>query len=212
MAEIKFYTPEGFKALQDELEYLRTVRVEENKKEISTARSFGDLSENSEYDEAKAEQGQIHARIAELDEMSYRRELWDHRPLTDFWRVGKGYSKKLEDNGFYTMGDIARASLNERMEDRLYKLFGVNAELLIDHAWGHESCTMKDIKKYKPENNSLGAGQVLMEPYTYEKAKVVLKEMVDNLCLDLVEKGLVTDVLYNNPFFGASISQIHTTN
>jgi len=130
-------------------------------------------------------------RIAELDEMSYRKILWAHEPLTDFWRVGPAYMRRLAKYGIHTMGDVARFSL--RSDGVLYDEFGINAELLIDHAWGHESCTMKDIKKYKPENNSLGAGQVLMEPYTYEKAKVVLKEMVDNLCLDLVEKGLVTD-------------------
>lgn len=136
-------------------------------------------------------------RIAELDEMSYRRQLWDHRPLTDFWRVGKGYAKKLEENGLFTMGDIARCSLGKAEdfynEELLYKLFGINAELLIDHAWGWEPCAMSDIKNYRPENNSISSGQVLMEPYTAEKAKIILREMTEALSLDLVDKGLVTD-------------------
>lgn len=132
-------------------------------------------------------------RIAELDEEAYRRELWTHRPLTDFWRVGKGYSKKLEANGIFTMGDVARCSLRD--EERLYKLFGINAELLIDHAWGWEPCTIADIKAYKPESNSIGSGQVLQCPYTFEKAKVVVREMTESLVLDLVRKGLVTDQL-----------------
>ena len=129
-------------------------------------------------------------RIAELDEMSYRRELWSHKPLTDFWRVGHGYARKLEEHRLYTMGDIARCS--ERNEELLYRLFGVNAELLIDHAWGWEPCTMKDIKEYRPEENSIGSGQVLQSPYTAEKARLVVKEMADSLSLDLVEKKLVT--------------------
>ena len=130
-------------------------------------------------------------RIAELDEMSYRQILWTHEPLTDFWRIGKGYTRRLEKYGIHTMGDVARFSL--KSDGILYDEFGINAELLIDHAWGYEPCTMKDIKAYKPVNNSLSSGQVLSEPYTYEKAKVVCKEMIDNMCLDLVEKGLVTD-------------------
>ena len=130
-------------------------------------------------------------RIAELDEMRFRRELWAHRPLTDFWRVGRGYARKLEQHGLFTMGDIARQSL--RNEDLLYKLFGINAELLIDHAWGYEPCTIADIKSYRPESNSLSSGQVLHCPYTAEKAKLVLREMADLLALDLVDKGLVTD-------------------
>jgi DNA polymerase V len=136
-------------------------------------------------------------RIAELDEMSYRRSLWTHRPLTDFWRVGRGYAKKLEKQSLYTMGDIARCSLGQPTdyynEDLLYKMFGVNAELLIDHAWGWEPCTMAEIHAYKPNSNGLGAGQVLMSPYTFGKAKVVIREMTDLLALDLVDKGMVTD-------------------
>ncbi|MBQ8812932.1 MAG: DNA methylase [Lachnospiraceae bacterium] len=136
-------------------------------------------------------------RIAELDEMSYRRLLWDHRPLTDFWRVGAGYAKKLEAHGMYTMGDIARCSIGKpgeyHNEDLLYKLFGINAELLIDHAWGWEPCTMADIKAYKPESSSVGSGQVLHCPYPSEKAKLIVREMTDLLVLDLVDKGLVTD-------------------
>ncbi len=136
---------------------------------------------------------QYGVRIAKLTEMSYRRLFWDHRPLTDFWRVGAGYARKLEWCGLYTMGDIARCSLEN--EDLLYKLFGVNAELLIDHAWGWEPCTMADIKAYKPESKSIGSGQVLQCPYSYEKARLVVKEMADQLALDLVDKGLVTDQL-----------------
>ena len=130
-------------------------------------------------------------RIAELDEMSYRKELWTHEPLSDFWRIGKGYMRRLAKYNIHTMGDVARFSL--RADGTLYDEFGINAELLIDHAWGYEPCTMKDIKSYVPSAHSLGAGQVLMEPYTYEKAQVVCKEMVDSLCLELVDKGLVTD-------------------
>ena len=136
-------------------------------------------------------------RIAELDELSYRRLLWNHRPLTDFWRVGRGYVKRLEKVGLYTMGDVARCSLGRSdefyNEELLYKLFGVNAELLIDHAWGWEPCTIAQIKAYRPQTNSLGSGQVLHCPYTSEKAKLVVREMTDMLVLDLVDKGLVTD-------------------
>ena len=138
-------------------------------------------------------------RIAKLDEMSYRRLLWTHEPLTDFWRVGHGYANKLWKHGIYTMGDIARCSVGKQgdfhNEELLYKLFGVNAELLIDHAWGYEPCTIKHIKAYKPENNSTGSGQVLKEPYDYEKAKLIVREMTELLSLDLVSKGLVTDQL-----------------
>ena len=132
-------------------------------------------------------------RIAELDEMGFRRELWSHQPLTDFWRVGRGDAKKLEQNGMFTMGDVARCSVQN--EDLLYQLFGKNAELLIDHAWGWEPCTVEAIKAYRPSTNSLGSGQVLHQPYTAEKAKLVLREMADSLVMDLVEKGLVTDQL-----------------
>ena len=136
-------------------------------------------------------------RIAELDEMGYRRQLWDHRPLTDFWRIGHGYARKLEALGLHTMGDVARCSLGPPYspygEEKLYKLFGINAELLIDHAWGWESCTLQDIKAYRPESSSLSSGQVLHAPYEAEKAKLVVKEMADALALDLVEKHLVTD-------------------
>ena len=130
-------------------------------------------------------------RIAELDEMTYRRQLWGHRPLTDFWRVGRGYAKKLEQHGLYTMGDIARCSLHN--EQLFYKLFGVNAELLIDHAWGWEPTTIADIKAYRPTTNSLGSGQVLHCAYAWDKARIIVREMVDLLVLDLVDKGLVTD-------------------
>lgn len=138
-------------------------------------------------------------RIAELDEMSYRRSLWAHKPLTDFWRVGRGYAKKLEASGLFTMGDIARCSLGKPTdyynEELLYKLFGVNAELLIDHAWGWEPCTIADVKAYKPATNSIGSGQVLQSPHTSEKTRMIVREMADLLSLDLVAKGLVTDQL-----------------
>ena len=136
-------------------------------------------------------------RIAKLNERSYREQLWNHRPLTDFWRVGRGYAKKLEENGLYTMGDIARCSMGSAQEfyneELLYRLFGVNAELLIDHAWGWEPCTMEAIKNYKPSSNSVGSGQVLQCPYSYEKAGLIVREMTELLVLDLVEKGLVTN-------------------
>ena len=130
-------------------------------------------------------------RIAKLDEMSYRKQLWNYTPLTAFWRVGSGYAKKLEQNNIYTMGDIARCSLEN--EELLYKLFGVNAELLIDHAWGWEPCTIEAIKKYKPTRNTIGIGQVLHSPYNYQKTKLIVKEMADSLSLDLVSKKLVTN-------------------
>lgn len=131
-------------------------------------------------------------RVAALDEMSYRKKYWSHVPLTDFWRVGRGIAAKLAAYGIHTMGDIARWSLDYR-EEALYKLFGVNAELLIDHAWGWEPCTMADIKAYRPESGSISSGQVLSEPYTFAKARTVVLEMTDQLVLELVEKGLVCD-------------------
>ncbi len=130
-------------------------------------------------------------RIAELDEMSYRRQLWNHMPLTDFWRVGKGIARRLQPYGILTMGDIARCSIKN--EDLLYHLFGVNAELLIDHAWGWEPCTLKDAKNYRPKSNSFSSGQVLSEGYSYNKALVVIREMADALSLKLVKHQLVTD-------------------
>ncbi len=132
-------------------------------------------------------------RIAELDEMTYRQTLWDHRPITDFWRVGRGISERLERCGMLTMGDVARCSIQQ--EDLLYRLFGVNAELLIDHAWGYEPCTIADIKSYKPQSNSVSTGQVLQHPYDFEKTRLIVREMADNLALDLVEKKLVTNQL-----------------
>lgn len=136
-------------------------------------------------------------RIAQLDEISYRAQLWDHQPLTDFWRVGRGYARKLEKYGLRTMGDVALCSLggpeDYYNEDLLYKLFGINAELLIDHAWGWESCTLSQIKAYQPASRSLSSGQVLSCPYSVEKARVIVGEMLDLLALDLVEKGLQTD-------------------
>ncbi len=153
-------------------------------------------------------------RIASLNEKMYRKLLWDHRPLTDFWRIGKGYEKKLEENGIYTMGDIARCSLGKPNEyyneSLLYDLFGVNAELLIDHAWGYEPCTIDIIKSYKPTTNSVGSGQVLHSAYTFEKAKIVLKEMIENLVLDLVDKGLVTSQIVL--VVGYDISNLHNSN
>ena len=130
-------------------------------------------------------------RIAELDEMKYRELLWDHKPLTDFWRVGHGYANKLEAYGMHTMGDIALQSVKD--EDLLYQLFGINAEILIDHAWGYEPATIEGIKNYRPAGKSLGAGQVLSEPYDFKKGKLIVKEMTDALALDLCDKGLVTN-------------------
>lgn len=132
-------------------------------------------------------------RIAELDEMSYRKLLWNHLPITDFWRVGRGYKDSLDLLGLYTMGDIARCSIEN--EDKLYQTFGVNAELLIDHAWGYEPVTMKDIKQYKPLAKSLGTGQVLHDPYDFEKTRLIVKEMLDLLVLDLVDKRLLTNMI-----------------
>ena len=132
-------------------------------------------------------------RIAELTELSYRQKYWTHKPLTDFWRIGHGTEARLASAGMFTLGDVARMSL--RNEDVLYKLFGINAELLIDHAWGWEPCTMADIKSYRPSASSLSSGQVLMEPYPYEKARLIVREMTDSLSLDLVEKRLVTTQL-----------------
>ena len=132
-------------------------------------------------------------RMAQLDEMTYRQQLWTHRPLTDFWRVGRGYAKKLEVHGMHTMGDVARCSI--RNEDLLYKLFGINAELLIDHAWGWEPCTLADIKAYKPSTTSLCSGQVLQEAYPWEKARLVVREMADLLSMDLADQDLCTDQL-----------------
>ena len=130
-------------------------------------------------------------RMAYLNEELYKKELWSHQPLTDFWRVGRGYAKKLEANHIYTMGDIARTSLVN--EDLLFRLFGVNAELLIDHAWGYEPCTISDAKNYKPLRNSISSGQVLHCAYDYNKAKLVVREMVDSLTLDLVDKHLISN-------------------
>ncbi len=132
-------------------------------------------------------------RIAELDEMTYRKLLWNHVPLTDFWRVGRGYAKKLEANNMFTMGDVARCSIEN--EDMLYDLFGINAELLIDHSWGYEPCTIEDVKRFRPATNSLSSGQVLHQPYNYEQTKLIVKEMTDLLVLELVEKRLVTSQL-----------------
>lgn len=136
-------------------------------------------------------------RIAELNEMTYRETLWAHTPITDFWRVGRGYAAKLEEKGLYTMGDIARCSLGKKgefySEELLYNLFGVNAELLIDHAWGYEPCTIRDIKAYKPHSSSLSTGQVLEKPYSFDKGKLIVLEMTDLLVLDLVDKNLLTN-------------------
>lgn len=138
-------------------------------------------------------------RIAQLDELEYRKQLWNHQPLTDFWRIGKGYAKKLEEYGIFTMGDIARCSIGKTNEyfneELLYRLFGINAELLIDHAWGWEPCTMQDIKKYRPESNSIGSGQVLHCAYDTTKARIVTREMTELLVLDLVSKKMVTNQL-----------------
>ncbi len=149
-------------------------------------------------------------RIAELDEMSYRQQLWTHTPITDFWRVGHGYAKKLKEHGLHTMGDIAHCSLGKESdyynEDLLYRLFGINAQLLIDHAWGYEPCTMKAIKEYRPSSNSLSSGQVLQSAYSHEKGRLIVWEMTDLLVLDLVEKRLVTDQLVI--YIGYDISNV----
>lgn len=138
-------------------------------------------------------------RIAELDEMSYRRMLWTHEPLTDFWRIGRGISRKLEASGLYTMGDIARCSIGKKTdyynEDLLYELFGINAELLIDHAWGWEPVTVDMVKAYRPSTTSLSSGQVLSRPYPFDEARVVTREMTENLVYDLLRKGFVTNKL-----------------
>ena len=139
----------------------------------------------------KTEADEYGVRISTLDEMSYRKKLWDHTPITDFWRVGKGYARRLEEHRIFTMGDIARTSIEN--EALLFRLFGINAELLIDHAWGYEPCTMKDIKEYHPEEKSISSGQVLQTPYDYEKAMLVVKEMADALAFSLSEKNLLTD-------------------
>ena len=130
-------------------------------------------------------------RIAELDEQSFRRILWDHKPLTDFWRIGKGTARRLANLNIYTMGDLARESLYN--EEYLYKIFGIDAEILIDHAWGIEPTLMKDIKSYKPKGTSLSSGQVLSEPYSTEKARIIVSEMTDLVVLDMVKKGFVSD-------------------
>ncbi|MBO4914346.1 MAG: DNA methylase, partial [Oscillospiraceae bacterium] len=141
-------------------------------------------------------------RIAELDEAEYRRQLWSHQPITDVWRVGPGIAKKLAAHGMYTMGDVARCSLGKpyeyRNEELLYELFGVSAELLIDHAWGWEPCTMKEIKAYRSESSSLGSGQVLHRPYDFDGARLIVREMTDLLVLELVDKELVTDQIILN--------------
>ena len=138
-------------------------------------------------------------RIAEPDESAYRRKLWEHRPLTDFWRIGPGIARRLEENGLYTMGDVARCSLGTSTdamnEELLYRLFGVNAELIIDHAWGYESCRISDIKAYRPASHSISSGQVLMSPYDFEKARLIVREMTELLVLELVDKALVTDLI-----------------
>ncbi len=145
----------------------------------------------------KAQPDELGARMAVLDEESYKREMWEHRPITDLWRVGKGIARRLAEKGMYTMGDVARCSLGKpyeyRNEELLYKMFGVNAELLIDHAWGYEPCTIADIKAYRPGSNSLSIGQVLQRPYKHGETGIIVKEMADQLSLDLLYKGLVTN-------------------
>ena len=141
----------------------------------------------------KSKANEFGVRIAGLDEMTFRKKLWDHKPITDFWRVGKGIADKLARNNIFTMGDVARCS--HYNEDLLYKLFGINAELLIDHAWGYEPCTIDIAKSYKPTTTSLSSGQVLHCPYDNKKARLIVREMADNLALDLVNKRLLTEQL-----------------
>ncbi len=146
-------------------------------------------------------------RIAELDEMSYRQKLWNHRPITDFWRVGHGTADRLAEKGLYTMGDIAKCSLGKKpdyyTEELLYDLFGVNAELLIDHAWGWEPCTIADIKSYKSDSSSISSGQVLKCPYNFEDSKLIIREMAEDLVLELVREGLQTDQIVLNVSYDA---------
>ncbi|NLM00176.1 MAG: DNA methylase [Treponema sp.] len=149
-------------------------------------------------------------RIAYLNKMLFRHTLWNHKPLTDFWRIGPGITKRLHKNGMFTLGDVARRSLSERGEKELYKLFGIDAEILIDHAWGHEPCTMKNIKSYKSKKTSLSSGQVLHCPYTFEKARLVLKEMTEMLVLDLVEKNFITSSVTLS--IGYDISNVKASN
>lgn len=167
---------------------------------IGTNLYLAKIAMDVEAKKIKADENGV--RIAELDEKTYREKLWEHKPITDFWRVGPGYAKKLAGQGIRTMGDIARCSLGKPSdyynEELLFKLFGINAELLIDHAWGVEPCAVKDVKAYKPESSSLSSGQVLQEPYTFEKARLIVKEMADFLSMDLVEKRLVTDQIVLN--------------
>ncbi|MBR3145032.1 MAG: DNA methylase [Clostridia bacterium] len=147
------------------------------------------------------------ARIAELDEMSYRRLLWGHKPITDFWRIGSGYARRLAEHGMYTMGDVAACAVYN--EDLLYKIFGINAELLIDHAFGYEPVTLKEIKAYRPENNSLSSGQVLATPYNYKMARLIIREMTDLLVLDMVEKGLVCEQMVLHIGYDISSTATH---
>ncbi len=147
-------------------------------------------------------------RIAGLDEMAYRKYLWNHKPLTDFWRVGKGISNKLEKNNMFTMGDVARQSIKD--DEKLYKLFGINAELLIDHSWGYEPCTIESVKTYKPVTNSLSSGQVLSRPYNYKETKLIVKEMAELLSLDLVKKNLITSKLVLD--IGYDVSNLQNSN
>ena len=146
----------------------------------------------------------VEDHIGILDEEAYRKTLWDHKPLTDFWRIGKGISNRLARAGITTMGEIARAD-----EELLYRMFGIDAELLIDHAWGRETVTMADIKAYKPKSNSISSGQVLGCDYNFEDARLVVKEMADQLCLELVDKGLVTDSVNDLKVPGFDLVQLH---
>ncbi len=172
---------------------------------IGTNLYLAKIAMDIEAKKIKADENGV--RIAELDEKTYRETLWGHKPITDFWRVGAGYAKKLAGQGIHTMGDIARCSLGKPSdyynENLLFKLFGVNAELLIDHAWGVEPCAIKDIKAYKPVNSSLSSGQVLHEPYTFGKARLIVKEMADALSMEMVGKRLVTDRIVLNVGYDA---------
>lgn len=156
---------------------------------IGTNMYLAKIAMDIEAKHIKANPGEV--RLAELDELSYRKNLWNHRPITDFWRIGRGYSQKLAHCGMFTMGDVARCSVYNG--ELLYNLFGKNAELLIDHAWGIEPCTISQVKAYRPENTSISRGQVLSTPYSYEKALLIIREMSELLALDLVKKGLCTD-------------------
>ncbi|MBQ4068583.1 MAG: DNA methylase [Lachnospiraceae bacterium] len=200
---LKFYSDRGKRAVSPRELTRRIIKEVYKKTGITATAGIGTnmylakiaMDIVAKHEEADSEG----VRIAELNELSYKELLWNHKPLTDFWRVGRGVQKRLNDNGMYTMGDVARMSVSRigygTGEDLLFKLFGVDAELLIDHAWGIEPCTIRDIKRYKPKVNSISSGQVLSYGYSYDKGRLIVKEMIELIVLDLVDKKLVTDLV-----------------